>query len=854
MKLWKRFICALLAALMVLCGVPSLAEFAKTDEIMAIDEGAKVYTHDGRVTFVEGKCTADPILSEADAAKVVDDMIPLLGGDAKTDFEFWRTLTDTSGNNYYVFRQMYADVTVSGGAVKVVTDAQGSMLGLVSSVETELPDTDAAEGISAEAAETIVKDHVRETQQLEAELVAGRTEKVVLPVNLELDVTSEEEKEESRFVWSVYTANPSGSVGGGSDLPYLAHYVTMDGEYLYNLPTIMPGDEVGTTGYNAAYVFEFMEPAEYTGSVTWSDGSEHEITVELMRDTRTGMYYMGNIERRIAVADCWEVLYNKGRVVLEASRDNTGWDDTTLMSLYNYCRAWDYYNAIGWKGADGLGTPILVLKDYCYEDHTPVDNAAYAGRYYGWQMFLSSSGNDLAQCLDVLGHEFTHCVTGSVMTYNAYKNDFGAINEAISDIQGNICEMMLGDTQDTTWELGEHSKTPVRNMSDPKKYNQPEYTWDLYYKPNVKDPTELNDRGGVHTNSSLLNNLAYRLCAEGGMTLEDARAFWFAVDCAMVPGTDYMQLSELLPWVLKITGMEKYADGLSAAIEATRLNSNAMPESFGPERALITLDLPETEQFNDGNWALLILSLDVDAMIQRVKDIIWQRGEYAEAADELMAIIEEAKKEAKEEENTPEEPEEPGLLDTLMDSLFPKDEAEEADAGEKGSEEPAQQPQESWFKRYFGDVFFFDTSAAGQDGHSVRMVSVPGETLPVLVHLKIQQFASTPSSVGLAVYTLGRWYDLGDIFQKLITEDADALVGKDGEDGIVDEIFKKVEPAIKDPKLLRSLLLTGIKGGETCAIPSDGLENISVIEGEALEKLINDFFETTEAGETQPAA
>ena len=107
---------------------------------------------------------------------------------------------------------------------------------------------------------------------------------------------------------SLQKRRKSASVSG-TDLPYLAHYVTQGGEYLYNLPTILPGDAAGSAGYDASYVFEFMEPVDYTGYVDYSDGTEHEISVTLMRDTRTGMYYLGNIEHRIVVADCWEFLF-----------------------------------------------------------------------------------------------------------------------------------------------------------------------------------------------------------------------------------------------------------------------------------------------------------------------------------------------------------------------------------------------------------------------------------------------------------------------------------------------------------------------------------------------------------------
>ena len=340
--------------------------------------------------FMEGTRTGESIKSMEDAAAVVADMTEEIGGNELTQFEPWRTITDTSGNNYYVFRQMYSGVTVSGGAVKVVTDKDGKMLGIVSSVEADLPDASAGEGIRAAEAESIVVSRLSDEGHENTLVLEEYTEKVILPVNLELDPDSTEEKEELRFVWAVFTNNDGGSLTGSSELPYLAHYVTLDGEYLYSLPTIIPGDEAGSTGFNASYVFEFMEPATYTGNVTLADGSETEITVDVMRDTRTGMYYLGNLERRMVVADCYEFLYNNGKVILEASADNTGWDSNSLLSLYNYCRAWDYYKEIGWTGGDGLGTPIMILKDFCDKNHEPIDNAAYAGSYYGWQLFLSS--------------------------------------------------------------------------------------------------------------------------------------------------------------------------------------------------------------------------------------------------------------------------------------------------------------------------------------------------------------------------------------------------------------------------------------------------------------------------------
>ena len=548
----KKLLAILLTLAMLLGALPltGMAEAPAAD-------GPATFTHDGRVTLIDGATVDTPVTDFDAASAVVDGVLDQLGGDERTVLDPWRVLTDANGNHYYVFQQMCNNTTVLGGAVKVITDPSGHMLALTSSIVNDLPEADEAEPISAEQAEQIVLDRYMQEEQKALTVVEGATDRIILPLILEIDM-EEEEEAGSRYVWVVYTDNPDAAEARSADLPWLAHYVTMAGEYLYSLPTMQPGDEAGATGFDASYVFDFMEPVNYTGTVALSTGDEMEISIDLMRDARTGVYYLGNLERRIVVADFYETVYNHN-MTLVSSTTNDDWDSLALLSLYNYSRAWDYYNEIGWVGGDGRGTPMMILKGFCASDQTPVDNAAYAGAAYaGWEMFLASDVNDFSQCLDVLGHEFTHCVTGNVMTYAPYLNDYGAINEAMSDIQGNLCEMLMGATEDDTWLIAENSKASgIRSMSDPHAYKQPEYTWDIYYVTNVKSPTSINDLGGVHGNSSLLAKVAWQLCAEGGMSLEDARAFWFAADCAMVPGTDYAQLSELMPVILRAQELDQ---------------------------------------------------------------------------------------------------------------------------------------------------------------------------------------------------------------------------------------------------------------------------------------------------------
>lgn len=794
---------------------------------------AEVFVHNDRVTFVSGTCTPDPVTSMEDAEKVVASMISLLGGDARTRFENWRMLTDASGNQYYVFQQMYANTTVLGGAVKVITDSEGNMLGLTSSIETELPEAEESEGITLEEAEQIVLLHATETNQPEMTILESVSAKIILPVLLVLDINEDSEAlDAARFVWVVYTNNPASQLDSGSDLPYLAHYVSMDGEYLYNQATIIPGDAAGQSGFDAAYVFEFMEPADYTGFVDLSDGTEMELSVTVMRDKRTGMYYLGNIERQIVVADCYEFLYNNGNVVLAFSPDNQEWDQVGLLSLYYYCLAYDYYREIGWIGGDGLGTPIMILNDICDEHHNRINNAVFLGNYLGWSLFGASLANDFSQAQDIIAHEFTHCVTGTVMTYNSYLNDYGAINEAMSDIQGQICDLMYGNEDDVTWLLGDKTLTPVRSMSEPHLFDQPEFSWDLYYIPAVKSPTAINDQGGVHTNSSLLNNVAYRLVTDGGMSLEEARAFWFAVDCAMVPGTDYPQLRELLPWTLKMLGMDQYQTSLQHAIDAVRLGNDVIPDFFDDDRALVTLTLPDNENFTDGNWMVTIISVDLDYVIAKAEWIIsnLMAKDYSAFPQEIQDLFQSYT----EADQTPAE-EKPGFWEALAEALTEAFEEMNSETPDKPDTSQSAETDDldvliAWLKEEFMDSFYWGRGSAGQDGRTIRMVTRTGRTIPTMMHVVIDDMSNELDQVVNAVYMNDKWYVLEDT---ITVNDSDDSASSIMESPIIEDLINNLMTNGKNIQSLDDILdlfTVNITGGAVTELSSAGLETITLPE------------------------
>ncbi|MBK7939630.1 MAG: M4 family metallopeptidase [Lewinellaceae bacterium] len=165
----------------------------------------------------------------------------------------------------------------------------------------------------------------------------------------------------------------------------------------------------------------------------------------------------------------------------------------------------DYYQAVhGYSGIDGNNMPLIGYVHY--------DNNWSNARWTGdWALFGDGDGTSwkALTALDVVGHEFTHGVTGNNAKLK-YQNESGALNESFSDVFGAAIEFWA-DTAQSDWLVGEDfiANGALRNMADPKAENNP----DTYKGDNWA--TGSSDNGGVHTNSGVQNHWFF-LLSDGG--------------------------------------------------------------------------------------------------------------------------------------------------------------------------------------------------------------------------------------------------------------------------------------------------------------------------------------------------
>ena len=523
----------------------SVTQLTKEDILRMNDGDASfLFSEDGYLTFLRGKYYEEPVTDYEKGIESLWGIVDLLGFDKDTEFFAVYGEKDYFGYTSITYKQRYGDITLQNAVLKIILDPQGYTAGLVCSFSPKVGAAPEEEfSITAkEAEEKVLMWYPQDDLQVFSEY----TRQTSVTIN---DV--------AYHAWAVFTNYPT-EEGAPTGPGYLEHLVAYDGSYLMYMAVSSPEELV--LGDNAQEElalswFYGLEESSYTGTVNRVDGTKETITVPTAYDPNTGIYYLADVKRHILLADYYDMVY-KDEYTPWTTKDNTGWPEHYLHTYNTYLKVYDFYSNYGIQSVDGFGAPVLILTDYCDADKKPKDNACYMGMRSGWAMFAASSVNDYGECVDVIAHEFTHGVTNYTLSGDLYENASGAVNEGLSDIMGNLCEMILGETEDRDWLMAESSGRAVRSMSSPSMYRQPEKLGGRYYQEPTDQPSLDNDLGGVHVNNSLISHAAWKLCDQG-MGVEDAFYLWREASTLLTPKSGYQEMHQALLFAAKIVGLDE---------------------------------------------------------------------------------------------------------------------------------------------------------------------------------------------------------------------------------------------------------------------------------------------------------
>ncbi|HSJ52626.1 MAG TPA: M4 family metallopeptidase, partial [Anaerolineae bacterium] len=217
-------------------------------------------------------------------------------------------------------------------------------------------------------------------------------------------------------------------------------------------------------------------------------------------------------------------------------------------AAYNYFgHTYDFYLARhGRDSIDGAGMALIGTVRYCPDSI----NCPYGNAFWNGQQMAFGVGYAAAD--DVVAHELTHGVTDHE-SHLFYYAQSGAINEAFSDLWGELVDLTNGagdDTSGVRWLMGEDLPIgAIRDMSEPGDYEQPDSTDSYYYYCGP------DDGAGVHINSGVGNKAAF-LMVDGGsfggynvgaLGIDKTADIWYEAQTNLLTsGADYSNLHDAL--------------------------------------------------------------------------------------------------------------------------------------------------------------------------------------------------------------------------------------------------------------------------------------------------------------------
>lgn len=214
-----------------------------------------------------------------------------------------------------------------------------------------------------------------------------------------------------------------------------------------------------------------------------------------------------------------------------------------VSASWGLARTYDHYLAAHARNSiDGAGGSILGVVRY----GAGYENAFWHG---GLGAMFFGDGSPYARALDVVGHELTHGVVDSTARL-IYQGQSGAANESFADVLGEMVEASAEGAPD--WLLGADLGFVIRNMQNPSAlglgcgvaYPDRMSRFLLPTHP-LCGPSVVNDAGGVHLNSGILNRAFFLLAA--GLpnalgTVDAERIFYRALALHLTSNANFLDV------------------------------------------------------------------------------------------------------------------------------------------------------------------------------------------------------------------------------------------------------------------------------------------------------------------------
>ncbi|MBQ0041866.1 MAG: M4 family metallopeptidase [Lachnospiraceae bacterium] len=500
----------------------------------------------GYVNFLGANFTDKKVFSAEDALACIDDLVILAGAEGCEYVYFRDDVSPVSGYTYYVFNQVVSSdiddmvISYSNAQIRVIANDKGDVMGFSADVSPvdDVEKIDESNFVDQIEAEELVKSELSDGAQIFSDMTE-------LSYWDDLNSVGNIISVRVAPVWVIYTNEVK---EGKPYTIYLVYASRVNDEAVIVDRVATSTLKVMSDEYTSEIFFEGMEDGgyvEYTIDMEWAKqvenggyvaGDTMQVKVPIMYSPSQELYYLADYNDRIAVANCYD--FNDGQevnaLVTEDPSDLYSWrfasmegpdgqkyfcnPEYVITAYATMEKAFHIYKErYGYTSIDTSGMPILLLTYLCWGDYPEevedmVMNANSMGQWHDWAVFGTSP--TFVGCVEVgtMTHEFAHGINGALTNFQ-YSNEEGAVMEGYADSIGEFLAYMYGYKDEAYKDVvGSEFSSPIRSFANPYDFKFAKYIGGPYYAWPVDSSLAAEfDNGGVHSNSSVVNYLAYSL-------------------------------------------------------------------------------------------------------------------------------------------------------------------------------------------------------------------------------------------------------------------------------------------------------------------------------------------------------
>lgn len=476
------------------------------------------------ILFVGGNFSDKTVKSDDQALKAIDCMKDLMGIPDNTTLVCSKVTEDPRGNTYYAFTTRQDGGLNKNKIVIVGVNKDGKVSSVSNSSQDDWSGEDCELNDANEFIDQFIKDN--NVEYLEE---YGINEEFYAPLNQECYVFI------ARTAGGNYCKVYCGKVNTGTDNQSVEFYNSLEALFDEN---------------QRPYDFYFDNNTDETDVLDFKDNYGNIVSLPVAYKEGCG-YYLYDKERKII-----GTINSRAMVCSELAQpyyfDSPEKASSIFVSAFNnMMNSFDSYKELGLFETD---RPIIIN----FFEVNAVDNAQ--ADYFSDSIYINIFNSNVGACFDVVSHELTHAIQKLNSSDSMYKNANGALMESYGDICGNILEMLAkeqGKLADKVpvdtiyWALGESKGSPDRIMSNPEATLQPSKVYDKYFAYPLDQEMVLGDKGGVHTNSGILNNIAYRMNADANLSKGEVLTLFYLTEYLCNIHTDYSQVGAYIEFYMQ---------------------------------------------------------------------------------------------------------------------------------------------------------------------------------------------------------------------------------------------------------------------------------------------------------------